>query len=81
MGSRCPSLSTVKVASMDDAIEVRAPEEFKDANKFSSICKFTLFNTTAMASVFAKELFFFSFFFKALLLATDNFINIFSLWT
>jgi len=35
-------LQPFKVTSMDDAIEVRAPEEFKDANKSSSTCIFTL---------------------------------------
>jgi hypothetical protein len=42
-------LQPSEVASMDDAIEVRTFEEFKDANKFSSTCKFTLFNSALMA--------------------------------
>jgi hypothetical protein len=34
---------------MNDAIEVRAPKEFKDVNKSSSTCKFTLFDSVSMA--------------------------------
>ncbi len=45
----CPSPSPLKITSMNDAIEVRAPKEFKDVNKSSSTCKFTLFDSVSMA--------------------------------
>jgi hypothetical protein len=45
----CPSPSHLKVAFMDDVIEVQTPKEFKDANKSSSTCKFTLLDSISMA--------------------------------
>jgi hypothetical protein len=69
-----------KTTSIDDVIEVQAREEFKDANKSSSICKFTLFNSIQCLESLIGN-FFFRLFLGALLLAMDGLVDFFSLQT
>ncbi len=77
----CLSPSALKVASTNDVFEVGTLEKFKDTNKFSSTYKFTLLNSISMARVIDKELFFFTLFLKALLLATNSLVDLFFLRT
>jgi hypothetical protein len=52
---------------------------FKDAKNSLSTCKFTLLGYASVFWAFDTELFFFPFFFGALLMVVDGFADLFTL--